>query len=207
MLNDVVEIVQVNRRLQERAGINAPCSDRYVTLTARWSETNSLEIAEGEVAELVSFPAVFNQNREVSVFRGNRLLATFSSSLNGGGGLVFPKNPLLVAGPARLALNGVGNASFPPLFCKFRVFPETYPPTGALVVPPGPGGGVIGLQCSADLANQCDYQTEMSFAAACLETPMASQTSLGVSTVCNNLVLPLTAGSNAMPGRKMMSQP
>ena len=53
---------------------------------------------------------------------------------------------------SELALQSVDLASQSfPTFCTFRIFPQPYPPTGTVVIPPGEGGGNIGLECSSDL--------------------------------------------------------
>ena len=131
-------------------GLTSVAGERYVTLTSTWSQTNTLDIAEGEVGELASFTAAFNRGRQVSVFRRGRLLTTVTSAFSGDGG-VGRGAAVVVTGPARFALDGAGVEGFPPIFCTIRVFPDHYLPTGTVVIPPGEGGGVIGLECSTDL--------------------------------------------------------
>lgn len=131
----------------------ASASDRYVTLTAL-GKTNALEISEGEVAELVSFPWVFTPNsffQKLVAKRGSRVLKEY---VPGDHGRTLFDDPLVIVGPGRFEVQSVGLASQSfPTFCTVRVSNQPYPPTGTVVIPPGQGGGNVGLECSTDLTS------------------------------------------------------
>jgi hypothetical protein len=142
------------------ATLKAPGSDRYLTLTAIGGTTNSFEIADGEIAELVSFPATFNYGlgRSVQVYRSGKRIVEIQAPSPGQSGNSFPQNPVIVAGPARLELYAGPHRSLPQIgvplvtaICSFRIFSDRYHPPGTMVIPPGAGGGVIKLECSSNL--------------------------------------------------------
>lgn len=130
---------------------------RYVTLTAPSNGTNILHIRHGETAELVSFPNSLNAgaNRKIRVEKdGQAWELEREAHLQGERDLGSPINPFAIAGPARVLLfGGITNSVFlnSPVICTFRVTPDTFPPTGTVVIPPVEGGGVVQLECSTNL--------------------------------------------------------
>jgi len=59
----------------------------------------------------------------------------------------YALNPLVIVGPARVRVYGQGSSSM----ATFRLSPEPYPPTQAMLVPPGTGGATVALECSTNL--------------------------------------------------------
>lgn len=121
--------------------------DRYVTLTASRGQTNRLEILGDEFAEFVSFPAYYNQTdagqAPVQIFINNRLVLERYPLQN-----LSETFPAVVAGPARIQLAGYSSRGS---FCTVKVSSRFGSPTGTVVIPPGPGGAILGLESSTNL--------------------------------------------------------
>lgn len=134
----------------------AKADPRHVTLTAVCPEpysppcTNTLEIAAYETAELVSFPKVINANGPILwIYKdGEAFQYSVRPPKTGPDGYPNdPFDPLIVTGPARIDLVVYSVKAL----CTFKLTPESYPPDRSVLVPPGPGGANIQLECSTNL--------------------------------------------------------
>lgn len=54
---------------------------------------------------------------------------------------------LVVNGPAKLLVVGIGGMA------TFRITPDQYPPDRTVVVPGGPGGATVTMECSTNLVH------------------------------------------------------
>ena len=118
---------------------------RFVSLTAEPGQSNTVEIAAGETAHMVSSVRIGDFDA-LGVERDGLRWEWRPSYAD----LGPVKDPLIVAGPARFTLQSPGT---PGAVCTFRVTPDAASPTTAEVVPPGTGGARVELQCSTNLVN------------------------------------------------------
>ena len=130
--------------------LSAGAQSRFVTIANDSTLTNSLEIVSGETAQLVSLvqqQASQNANTDILSVERDGLRWTWRPTANYVGPV---RDPLIVTGPARFHLSADGFAGS---VCTFRITPDAIDPTTTVVIPPGPGGGVVTLECSTNLVN------------------------------------------------------
>lgn len=143
------------------SALSLVAQDRYVTVTlpekfeiirdTRYNlvSTNILGIQFGETAHLVCLirsaiheaPKVFVQKDDVTG------VASPSQVLTGGYSPAYaPADNLVVNGPAKLLVAGYGGG-----MATFKITPDQYPPDRTVVVPGGPGGATVTMECSTNL--------------------------------------------------------
>ena len=121
-------------------------SAKHVTLTVAQEPqanapvaTNELAIAEGDVAEIRSFPYYANYQSHI-VLQKNGQTFWFNPGTEG----------LIVAGPAKLLLRASGGGGYG--IATIKVEPETFPPDKTVIIPAGSGARVT-LECSTNLTH------------------------------------------------------
>ena len=135
--------------------LGVAAQERYVTVTQphfysripNELATNTLEIVSGETAHLISLlpeePGNFGVQLHVEK-DGAR--ARVFPSYNAGYDYV-PMSPVVINGPAKLLLVGTGGMA------TLKITPDQYPPDRTVVVPGGPGGATVTMECSTNLVN------------------------------------------------------
>ncbi len=125
----------------------AACSlhAEYITLITTGGYSDPVEVEEGQIAEVVSFPRAGHLGSFVRVERGE-IHATFEPSK-------VHWEPIIVAGPAIIKIHGAGgnNATV----CTLKITPDTdiYPPDKTVVIPADTNGANIILEQSTDFVN------------------------------------------------------
>jgi len=126
--------------------VEAVADPRYVTLTVKQitGASDNRPVAEmsidaSETLEGVAYVRELNPSAalaRIEVMKDGLTIQATSTSI--------------VAGPAsiRLLLDGPGQA-----FLTVKVTPGPAPPDKAMIIPAGPGGAVITLECSTNLVN------------------------------------------------------
>src|ERR1051326_5265955 len=121
---------------------------QVVTLVAPYNGTNSsveLVIEPYQTAELLAIFPLAGATMRVEKDGG-----TTSDEFTSHTGVVL-FHPVVVTGPAVIHLfRGFSGSSY---MATFRLTPEPYPVGSALLVPPGPGGASVVLQCSTNLVD------------------------------------------------------
>ena len=127
--------------------------DRYVTVMlpdtyypSQQLTTNTLEIASGETAHLVSLNRSANHSGYqpgIYVKKGDgAAIAYFTATTQ-----QTQLEPLVVNGPAKILTFGLGGMA------TFKITPDQYPPDRTVVVPGGPGGAHVTMECSTNLVH------------------------------------------------------
>ena len=119
---------------------------KYITLTAMQAEqedpsvaTTELAVAEGEVAEIKSFPYFANYQSHLVLQKDGK-----SFWFNPGNeGMIF-------TGPAKLVLRASGGGGYG--IATIKVEPEVFPPDKTVIVPAGTGARIT-LECSTNLTH------------------------------------------------------
>jgi hypothetical protein len=122
---------------------------QVVTLVSPYNGTNNyadLVIEPYQTAELLSIFALESASLLV-VKDGTTGYNSFGNQASG-----FRFHPVVVAGPAVLQLTR-GTQPGSSNMATFRLTPEPYPVGSALLVPPGPGGASVALECSTNLVD------------------------------------------------------
>lgn len=140
--------------------------EKYVTLTlptiqiqrppgadsAYEDQTNTLTVVNGEILHLVSLvqnPLVghpelrIEKDGNVGRFSRGPLFGLWAGGTAG----VAPLDSLVIAGPAVVKLVGRGGMA------TFKITPDQYPPDRTVVVPGGPGGANVTMECSTNLVH------------------------------------------------------
>ena len=138
--------------------LGVAAQERYVTLAQPYFydnqnfqhvATNTLEIVSGETAHLVSLVRGTPGSCSLYVEKDGARVGVYPPTLVtfGGSGSHSPTDPLVVNGPARLLLVGSGGMA------TLKITPDQYPPDRTVVVPGGPGGATVTMECSTNLVN------------------------------------------------------
>ena len=133
--------------------LGVAAQERYVTLAQpsffdnqnlQRLATNTLEIVSGETAHLVSLLNGDSGNCSLYVEKDGARVHVRTSTRDA---FYVPRDPLVVNGPARLLVVGRGGMA------TLKITPDQYPPDRTVVVPGGPGGATVTMECSTNLVN------------------------------------------------------
>ena len=139
--------------------------DRYVTITLpdelrtntyygtkyRLEVTNTFQIASGETAHLIAILKSESPVHAPRVYvQKNGVVAVGYPSRNSyeQPSIYAPADPLVVNGPAEFLIAGYGGG-----MATFKITPDQYPPDRTVVVPGGPGGATVTMECSTNLVH------------------------------------------------------
>ena len=136
---------------------------RVVTLVVTNAETREVQIALGEVAELLgwsayqAYPNFSSAPFRLVVSKDGADINLFippSMTVINAGFQAYAGIPArhLIAGPATIRMSGVGGGTGPN-YCTFNISPETFPPDKTFILPAGTNQVTISLECSTNLVN------------------------------------------------------
>lgn len=119
--------------------------DRYGT-TYQVASTNSFEITSGETAHLISMIRSATNGGELKIYvQKDGVVGLVKPSVRNNEIYITP-DTLVVNGPAKLLVVGTGGN-----MATFKITPDQYPPDRTVVVPGGPGGATVTMECSTNL--------------------------------------------------------
>lgn len=107
--------------------------------------TNEIVIAEGEVAEIKSFPYYANYQSHLILQKDNKTF-WFNPGTEG----------LVVTGPAKLLLRASGGGGYG--IATVKIEPESFPPDKTIIIPAGSGGRIT-LEYSTNLTHWAAVHT------------------------------------------------